>query len=777
MSTPMEGVLTQDTKPFIHKTRRQLAIETPEDAPKLQVRWHYAIDVPKRRVYPEKAPPSKPKKEPSQWLPFSKRDNLKIENTWNASKDEENTPRVPVNEDHLFELNLDERELGPIYWRGPVYDVVRGTWFFADGSTLKPCEENLATQVEDGYLKVAPWRDVPSQPAEPNTESIPTSNTNTATPTKPEKKAVFDSAKKDPHKDHMRPLFGAYTGKYVLYTSKSTAWLLSDDLYGKISTSFFQSVTRGLHMGGQKLKRGYEREPAAPKVEEVARDVEETVDETTAIPLPEPVTSAAKEADAGTGTAPANESDKSQDVEDPDRKIEHLVLCCHGIGQKLGERLEAVNFVHDVNVLRRTLKKTFQQSRDLQTLGENRLNCGMQVLPVEWRQNIQFGMSRDYDEPESSKNEKDLTNVPDEEEEHATLQDITIEGVQTIRNLVSDVLLDVLLYYQPSYREKIVRTVSREMNRVYALFKQNNPSFDGKVSILGHSLGSAIAFDILCRQPTDPEEAVPKENYLDPNLALDFDCENFYAVGSPIGLFQMLRGKNIAARSQLKTAELPFSPLGGKHNPFEGPPMSYPKTKNMYNLFHPSDPVSYRVEPLISKHTAKLKPYPVPYTKAGIRQQLVGLSSIPQRAYEGASSYWGALTSTITNSIVSRSLGYSDLTATPTKVELEDEKQRLASQITKEHEDTLFAGFEKAWGSNHSKKLEGEQKLKALNKSGRVDFSLQEDMFGSSYVSAISAHLQYWGEPDLAHFMLSYSLVHEAAPEPRAQLPRLDTNL
>ena len=38
--------------------------------------------------------------------------------------------KVPVNEDYLFDVDLDQRELAPAYWLGPVYDVRRGTWFF-----------------------------------------------------------------------------------------------------------------------------------------------------------------------------------------------------------------------------------------------------------------------------------------------------------------------------------------------------------------------------------------------------------------------------------------------------------------------------------------------------------------------------------------------------------------------------------------------------------------------------------------------------------------------
>lgn len=37
--------------------------------------------------------------------------------------------RVPVNEDYLFDVDIEQRELAPVYWLGPVYDVRRGTWF------------------------------------------------------------------------------------------------------------------------------------------------------------------------------------------------------------------------------------------------------------------------------------------------------------------------------------------------------------------------------------------------------------------------------------------------------------------------------------------------------------------------------------------------------------------------------------------------------------------------------------------------------------------------
>jgi pimeloyl-ACP methyl ester carboxylesterase len=124
------------------------------------------------------------------------------------------------------------------------------------------------------------------------------------------------------------------------------------------------------------------------------------------------------------------------------------------------------------------------------------------------------------------------------------------------------VLLDILLYYTPQFRARMARAVAREMNRIYNLFRQRNPTFRGRVSLIGHSLGSAICFDILSRQPLDSNILIPREFTLDTRLALDFDVHCFFAIGSPVGLFQLLRGRNIAGRSSMDKSFFLNSPLG-----------------------------------------------------------------------------------------------------------------------------------------------------------------------------------------------------------------------
>jgi pimeloyl-ACP methyl ester carboxylesterase len=116
------------------------------------------------------------------------------------------------------------------------------------------------------------------------------------------------------------------------------------------------------------------------------------------------------------------------------------------------------------------------------------------------------------------------------------------------RSLVSDLALDVLLYLS-DYRDPIMTIVLQEANRILGLFKKRNPEFKGKVHLVGHSLGSAILFDLLCRQRE--ERSAAKRTFAwgaqpspEPDKwAFNAEIDHFYCLGSPVGLFQMLQGR------------------------------------------------------------------------------------------------------------------------------------------------------------------------------------------------------------------------------------------
>ena len=87
------------------------------------------------------------------------------------------------------------------------------------------------------------------------------------------------------------------------------------------------------------------------------------------------------------------------------------------------------------------------------------------------------------------------------------LKAITLESIPKLRHFTNDTLLDILFYTSPIYCQTIMQTVGNEMNRLYSLFKDRNPSFGGSVYLGGHSLGSLIVFDLLCHQKPPAEEA------------------------------------------------------------------------------------------------------------------------------------------------------------------------------------------------------------------------------------------------------------------------------
>lgn len=139
----------------------------------------------------------------------------------------------------------------------------------------------------------------------------------------------------------------------------------------------------------------------------------------------------------------------------------------------------------------------------------------------------------------------------------------------------------------------------------------------------------------------------------------------------------MLKGRTISARhlSDGLASDSPFDPdfvedpflnaqLGldrQRISPLTGLPysVSSPKASQMFNVFYPSDPIAYRVEPLISPAMSALKPQNLPYTKKGIFGAVgpQGISGIPAKVGQSMSGLWSSLSSGIASNLLNRSLG------------------------------------------------------------------------------------------------------------------------
>ncbi|KAK2011685.1 DDHD domain-containing protein [Colletotrichum eremochloae] len=937
----------------------------PADCPPLNVLWYHATDVPKRKplFLRDKSKPAddaKPPPQPKKFLPFSKLDSRAIEAAYQrlledsekrrgdrslrnvsagsrrgrGDTDEESNQssleaspeaaqgpktRVPVNEDYLFDVDIENRELAPVYWLGPVYEVRRGTWFYDEGSSLRPCEENLASQLEEGYLKVKPWTyPNPRVRSDPKNKDTKTKDVTPKASLENLKAAASanpttESSSKTPgpqsqHQPSSHRLFGAWMNSIATYQDASTAWLTSDSMLSWVTSTMYERFSGGGFMSGVKLVRGYsdvaknkkEKQPFTPTDAVATSQLDEKQQKLLKRRSAPPSSTPFQPNDDLSSTeedgnredslqrqisslmegAERNQEEQEEEIrkreekeiendyngqlgETQGRDIEHLVLVTHGVGQLLGIRMESINFVHDVNVLRKTIKSVYSSSADLRALNseleDGQRNCRVQVLPVCWRHLLDFPKRRE------KKNEQDIGDAALDEDEYPSLEDITIEGVAFARSLISDLALDVLLY-QSAYREQISEIVLKESNRIYNLFLERNPEFKGKVHIIGHSLGSAIMFDILCRQkeksqvpesprnplrfwPSQEKAQGPRDREAN-ELRFEFDVEDFYCLGSPVGLFQMLKGRTISARRlpNGRPSESPLNPdlmddpfLAGatpsapthRISAITGLPysVSSPKASQLFNIFHPSDPISYRLEPLISPAMSTLKPQVLPYTKKGIFGNVAqqGLSGIGMKVGQSVSGLWSSLSAGIASNLLNRSLGLSNedvakmnsanapsqvsgagtniadsgVISDVSKLEAKtnERKKQLADSkamvgrtsisgnemtLIDDELETLYAKFqEKRMGLPKSDDGDGgradwieaerkaqklrreEMKVRALNRNGRVDYSIQESVLDFNPMNTIASHIGYWSDEDVSHFILSQLLSNRSRADRR----------
>ena len=91
----------------------------------------------RRRGQPEETK-AKPPAAPKKFTAFSASDSKAIEARYQrlleGTEDSKGTQKkanpdqakVPVNEDFLFDVDILERELAPVYWLGPVYEGAHG---------------------------------------------------------------------------------------------------------------------------------------------------------------------------------------------------------------------------------------------------------------------------------------------------------------------------------------------------------------------------------------------------------------------------------------------------------------------------------------------------------------------------------------------------------------------------------------------------------------------------------------------------------------------------
>lgn len=229
----------------------------------------------------------------------------------------------------------------------------------------------------------------------------------------------------------------------------------------------------------------------------------------------------------------------------------------HGIGQKLSEKIESVNFTYAIESLRVLIHSLLQKKPVSEHVSPS---THILVLPVNWRAALSF--------------QDDKDSFP--------LEDISPPTIPLIRRAITDIFMD-LPYYMSHHRSSILEAASAEANRLYDLVCQYNPSFSekGKVNLIGHSLGSLIVADLLSEQPND---------WRSEGGRLRFNTKCFFTTGSPLALFLHFQHANIIPRSLATTTE---------------PTLGCFAAESFYNLINHSDVFAFLLSPTVKGNPVK----------------------------------------------------------------------------------------------------------------------------------------------------------------------------
>nr|XP_031862276.1 uncharacterized protein CI109_002241 [Kwoniella shandongensis]KAA5529348.1 hypothetical protein CI109_002241 [Kwoniella shandongensis] len=617
---------------------------------------------------------------------------------------------VPVSQDSLFEVSLPTLSLHPVFWShtGPRVSVLRGTWFVSDET--RPASWELAEEIERGYLEIKPW-----QPSYKHELAIA---------------MALGPAGEEKLKYNLPAKFGSGLG--IIFEDGEKGRLITTGTLTYISRAFWSTLRA--RPSGTYVYRGYgpaalasgkdKTEAASPGRSQthsrrgssssqrstvmekspsmhhraLSKDTSQKKDKSPEAIVKGLGLSAAETLNGVKKSVEGLSDDRRKggpnvfsednrnaieeenaplvDSSEDDTPCTDLILVIHGIGQQLAAVYEAYNFVYAGNQLRQVVRKQSANPALASIIRDRR--C--QILPVQWRASLDLDGEK-----------------TDEDKEHGmdnrfSMSDITIhKSIPYVRELTNSVLLDIPLFMS-HHRQKMIEAVCLQANKLYRLWIARNPEFEqnGRVHIIGHSLGSALVTHILSNQPTKMPSLtqLPKQVITGTRDRFLFNTSNLFLCGSPLGIFLHLEGAQLMPRKgRERTMRSPQDEALDRSGKF-----GCLAIDSLYNIFYFTDPIAYTLNAAVD---AKL---------AGKRPPLA-ITSVTAPFYAPVTNSFSAISSYLPSMLGG---GPSD------KKPVRPGVIRLPSGI----EMSGPHGEERLEGSR------GERRFSALNPHGNVDFFL-----------------------------------------------------
>uniref|UniRef100_S4RBK1 DDHD domain-containing protein n=1 Tax=Petromyzon marinus TaxID=7757 RepID=S4RBK1_PETMA len=177
-----------------------------------------------------------------------------------------------------------------------------------------------------------------------------------------------------------------------------------------------------------------------------------------------------------------------------------------------------------------------------------------------------------------------------------------------------------------------------------------------------------------------------------------------------------------------------------------------PTCPGFYNIYHPLDPVAYRLEPMILPHV-DLKPVLIPHHKGRKRLHLVCAVKLTRM---GSELKQGVLSSLRSAWHVLHEFARAHNSPSPElQAELREVAEQIRQQQQQQDEETQPAKSPEEGEPPPSPTLTN-LRVGALNGGRRVDYVLQEKPIESfnEYLFALQSHLCYWYSEDTSLLIL-----------------------
>jgi len=435
-----------------------------------------------------------------------------------------------------------------------------------------------------------------------------------------------------------------------------------------------------------------------------------------------------------------SEGEEEEEILGP---VGHVILVVHGIGETYFSKDSASSMVKQIDQLRLVFqrrqiadwkKKSEVAKKKKKTIPDPPKR--VEFLPILW-----------YDRVHSSSNAMTRS-----------LKNVTLNTIPALRSIANDVVLDVLLYLTPNYCNDVLESVTDQIFSVYGVFNKIFPDFasrGGKFSLIGHSLGSVICWDLLSLKKnllqngnnkhgvhvttSKAAENTANINYQQlsnggawgPSLpkifkkVIPFEPDFTMFIGSPIGLFLSLRGAHPVFDSIRDV-----HPQQPKVSPFTLP------TRAIYNIFSPSDPVAYRIEPLLLTQDTEELPDPVYLTRLGENVRFhIKAMQLGDEIRKKSWSLFGNVSKTSSTGNTS--------TLNVTMQEKEKDSNEQSNEALKTTKGDVSSD-----GKN--KPLE----FPLGGRSNRLDYQLQPGVIDNEYITAVTAHSTYFQNTDIIDFIM-----------------------